>query len=182
MKNLKKVAIITVVLLIALTAKTFAMSQEAFIEYVSKPYTINGSVFQITVANENQLRNYLKDNPITDAEADKMKEIFDGIVAFVESTGAKDINSMTKEQKQELFKRGQEMAAVVGITLTYNNTDKTIEFYKDGRKITAISIYAILGRSSLVQTGNSNYGYLIVPVAIAVLAIGGVILFKKANK
>ena len=100
---------------------------------------------------------------------------------YVESTGANHINTMTKAQKKELFARGQEMAAVVGITLTYNSTDKTIEFYKDGRKITASSIYAILGRSSLVQTGSSNYGYVVVPVAIAILAIGGVVLAKKVK-
>ena len=50
MKNLKKVAVVTVLLLIVCTVKSFAMSQEDFIEYVSKPYTINGNKYTLPIA------------------------------------------------------------------------------------------------------------------------------------
>lgn len=176
MKNLMRVTVLAVVLMLVLTVKTFAMSQSDFVSYVSKAYTINGATFQITSSQKVKLEKYLADHPITESEADQMRAKFDNVIAYIESTGAKSVDAMTKSQKETLLAKANEVAAVVGVNITYNSSDKVLEFYKDGVKITTVAL-----KGGLVQTGSSNYMYVVAPVAAVVLVIGGIVFYKKVR-
>lgn len=176
MKNLQKVAVLVVVLLLALSVRVFAMSQSDFIAYVSKAHTSNGITYQISSTHKRELENYLKDNPITESQADEMKAKFDSLISYAGSNGIKDPLKATKEQKQVLLSKANDIASVIGLSVKYNSSDKTLEFYKDGKFITAVSL---VNGYTLVQTGSSNYVYLAIPAAVGVVALAGIVVFKK---
>ena len=168
---------LTIVLLLALTVKAFAMTQSEFVEYVTKSHTINGTTYQVKASYKRELENYLKDHPITDDQADKMKVKFDNFLSYIDSIGVKQISKATHSQKQTLLSKANEITNIVGVTVKYNATDKTIEFYdENGKFITALPVSDY---DYLVQTGSSNYGYLAVPAVAAVIALAGVAVFKK---
>ena len=177
MKNLQRVTAFVVILLLVLSAKVFAMSQSDFIAYVSKAHTVNGITYQIKSSHKRDLENYLKDHPITEAQADEMKEKFDSLLSYAGSNGIKDAKEATQAQKQTLLAKLNDITAVIGVSVKYNSTDKVIEFYdKDGKMITTESL---VNGEILVQTGSSNYAYVAIPATIAVVALAGIVVFKK---
>lgn len=179
MKNLKKITLLVVVLLLALSVKTFAMTQDELVEYVTKEHTINGTTYKAPDRYKRELENYLIDHPITDAQADEMKTKFDNLLAYINSLGKTHIKDLTKSEKQTLLDKANEITAIVNVTVKYNATDKTIEFYDaDGKKITALPVEDY---DTLVQTGSSNYDYAIVAGIVAVVAIAGVVVYKKSR-
>lgn len=176
MRYLQRVAILAIVLLLVLSVRAFAMSQSDFVAYVSKEHTYNGIKYQITAQHKRELENFLKDNPITEAQADEMKAKFDSLVAYAGSNKIIDPTKATYEQKQTMLAKANEIAAVVGVSVKYNSTDKTLEFYKDGKFITAVPL---INGYVLAQTGSSNYAYLAIPVAVGVIALAGFVVLKK---
>ena len=179
MKNLQRVTALVVVLLLTLSVKAFAMSQSDFIAYVSKAHTVNGITYQISSSQKKQLVDYLNDHPITEAQADEMKTKFDSLLSYAGSNGIRKASDATRSQKETLLAKANEIAAVIGVSVRFNSTNKTLEFYdKDGKMITAIGLE--LGNAEqFVQTGSSNYAYLAVPVALGVVALAGIVVFKK---
>lgn len=177
MEKVQKVAVLVVVLLLALSVKVFAMSQNEFVDYVTKAHTINGTTYKVKASYRRELENYLSDHPITEDEADKMKVKFDSFLAYIDSIGVRKIKNTTYSQKETLLAKANEITSIVGVSVKYNATDKTIEFYdKNGKKITAIQVSDY---DQLVQTGSSNYAYVAVPATVALIAIAGVSVFKK---
>lgn len=177
MKRLLKVIAVTIILTLALSVNAFAMSQSELIEYVSKPHTINGTTYQMNSAYKREINNYVKDHPISDDEANQIKAKFDSFLAYIDSIGVRDISKTTQSQRQTLLAKANEITSIVGVTVKYNATDKTLEFYdNNGKEITALNVSDY---NSLVQTGSSNYAYLAIPATLAVVALAGVAVFKK---
>lgn len=177
MNRLLKVIAVTIILTLALSVNAFAMTQSELIEYVSKPHTINGTTYQMNSAYKREIENYVKDHPITDDQANQMKAKFDSFLSYIDSIGVRSIDECTHSQKQTLLAKANEITAVVGVSIKYNSTDKTLEFYdENGKMITAVSVYDY---DKLVQTGSSNYVYFAIPATLAVVALAGVAVFKK---
>ena len=103
MRNLQKVAILVTILLVVLSVRVFAMTQSDFVAYVTKEHTYNGITYQMSSTHKRELENYLKDNPITEAQADEMKTKFDSLLAYAGVNGIKDPTKATYEQKQTLL-------------------------------------------------------------------------------
>lgn len=177
MKKVQKVTVLAIVLLIALSTKAFAMSQEDFVDYVTRAHTINGTTYKVNPSYRRELENYLSDHPITEDEADRMKVKFDSFFAYIDSIGVRKISNTTYSQKETLLAKANEISTIVGVSIKYNATDKTIEFFdRNGKKITAIKV---VDYDYLVQTGSSNYAYVAVPAGFALMAIAGITIFKK---
>lgn len=178
MKKLQKLALIGMVLLLIMSAKVFAMSQTDFVEYVTKEHTSNGISYHLTESHKRELENFLKDYPITEAQADEMKEKFDSLVTYAGSNRIIDPTKATYEQKQTMLAKANEVAAVVGVSVKYNSSDKTLEFYKDGKFITAVPL---INGYILAQTGSSNYGYMAIPAVAGTVTIAGAVIYKKRS-
>ena len=177
MKNLQKVTALVIAILIALSVNAFAMSQSDFVDYVSKDQVINGTTYHIKSSYRKILEDYLADHPITESQADEMKAKYDSFLAYIDSIKVRKIKNTTTSQRQTLLSKANEITSVVGVSVKYNATDKTIEFYDpNGKFIVAIPVSDY---DLLVQTGSSNYGYLAIPAVAVVLAVAGVVIYKK---
>ena len=122
---------------------------------------------------------------MTDDQANQIKAIIDKGVALMNADGATEPNQLSsKAKKQELLSYAQEAAAVMGLTVTYDATEERLDIYKNGALYDSLNWGVTESskgstESALVQTGSSNYGYIIIAGIVLIAGIMLVISRKK---
>ncbi len=178
MKKLQKILVLVAVLMLVLSVKAFAMSQSELIDYISKARSVNGMSFQLSSANKVKLERFFNENPVTEAQAEQIKSKVDETVSYMESTGATSLSTLTQTQKDTVISKANSAASVVGATISYSSTDKAVTVYdKNGKQVEALSVED----GKLVQTGSSNYQYVVIP-AVAIIAIAAVVFYINKRK
>lgn len=175
---MKKVLVSAVVFFAILFIATgvCAYTQQDLYNYLTKAHEINGQTYQLTEADKVKVERFLADNLVTDEQAAQIKAKADVAINYLEQQDVKDVTKLNKTEKEKLLSLANDAADVVGVSLTYNAGDKTVSVFKDGKLIESVSTNS----NKLVQTGSSNYEYL-VPV-VALIAIATVVSMKrKAN-
>lgn len=128
------------------------------------------------VSNSNivELERFFKENPITSDEGDQLIAKIDEAKAIVDSENVNDIEQFSSENKSKLKSVLISAAAVVDVDVSFDG-DK-INFYKDGKLISSVSISEINsnGTKKLAYTGNKISVVAISAVAIIALAIVGI--------
>lgn len=172
---MKKMILVLVTILasIGFTTNCFAGVNNELLEYAKTTHFIAGDYVRLSDADILKVERFLREYPITDSEASQIIEKANQIIDILNEAGISDLTKLSKEAKQEVFSLAQEAANIIGATLTYNNTDKTIVIYKDGVKIEALSL-----NPYLKQTGKSN----IITISIAAITVlGATIVYRKRH-
>jgi cobalamin biosynthesis Mg chelatase CobN len=177
MKKLQIVMVLAIVLMLVFSINAFAMTESDLVSYICEAHSVNGGSFQLSSADQVKVKRYFSNHSVTEEEANQIKAKLDDAVAYIGTTGATSLSGLTGSEKTELLSKVNSAASVIGVSLVYNSSDKAVDVYKDGEKIESLTDTA-----TLVQTGSSNYQYLIIPAVLAVVAIAGVIYFVKKNK
>ncbi len=86
-----------------------------------------------------------------------------------------DLDSVPKAVKDSLFEVAQEAAGYAGLSLSPNYGDKTVDVYKDGDLVVAVSY-----SDELAHTGNSNFVFAGLAV-VAVIAVAATVVVKNAK-
>ncbi|MCI8636706.1 MAG: hypothetical protein HFJ36_02420 [Clostridia bacterium] len=134
-----------------------------------------GAKYGMTSAHKVKIERYVSDNNVTNSQAEQVIAKANEAVKIMEEAGTTDFNKLTAEQKNKIKTIANEAASIVGLTLTFKNG--TVEIYKDGKRIEALS----LNSGKLAYTGNNVNLVLVVSSVVVALAAGFTIRKKFAN-
>lgn len=188
MKKITKVMLALVMAIVALTVfttKSNAMTANELKDYICNDKGINGTKLIIRDADKVKVEKFFANNEMTDAQADQIKAIIDKGVALMNADGASEPNQLSsKAKKQELLSYAQEAAAVMGLTVSYDATEERLDIYKNGVLYDSLNWGVTESskgstESALVQTGSTNYVYIVVAGIMLIVGIMLVISRKK---
>ena len=171
MKKLLTVTLLVVLAIVLLGTVVNATTESELEKYLTSSHEVAGETVKLTSAEIKQVKDYFAENDITDAQATAIMSNINKVVAILEEAGTLDYTKLTSAQKAEILSYANTAAAEVGLTI---NTDN--------RTVTNAAGEVVFKASSnaLVQTG-TNYVPYIVVVGIAIIAIAGTVIIKKAN-
>ena len=207
---MKKIsAIFVALMLVALTAVTaFAAginsSEQAVLDALNQTITLKGGSTTLPTEYVNQAENYLNTVDLTAEESEAIVSEINAAKAFVEAAGVSDIAELTYEQKTELLSYGQAAASVVGLTLSYDKTTKTVSVLSaDGEVVfSAVPSLKVAGGSSTGTNGGAStsgstsntgvikttgssadfFGFIAVGAVAVVLVAGSAVFFVKTKR
>lgn len=188
MKKITKVMLALVMAIVALTVfttKSNAMTANELKDYICNDKGINGTKLIIRDADKVKVEKFFANNEMTDAQADQIKAIIDKGVALMNADVASEPNQLSsKAKKQELLSYAQEAAAVMGLTVSYDATEERLDIYKNGVLYDSLNWGVTESskgstESALVQTGSTNYVYIVVA---GIMLIAGIMLVISRKK
>ena len=188
MKKITKVMLALVMAIVALTVfttKSNAMTANELKDYICNDKGINGTKLIIRDADKVKVEKFFANNEMTDAQADQIKAIIDKGVALMNADGASEPNQLSsKAKKQELLSYAQEAAAFLGLTVSYDATEERLDIYKNGVLYDSLNWGVTESskgstESALVQTGSTNYVYIVVA---GIMLIAGIMLVVSRKK
>ena len=178
MKKLATVTLLIVMLIGILAGTANAATESELLHYLSKESTVGGETIRIRASDKRKIERYLNENEVTAEQADSIIAKVDEAIAVLEAAGETDLTKLSQEDKSKLVDIANSAASVLGLSVSYDASTKTISIYKDGELIESTSISA---GDELVQTGSTNYVYVAI-LAVAVIAIAAVVVKKvRAN-
>ena len=179
MKKITLVLMSVILTTIMLGTVVNAATEEELKDYLFKKHIIAGNEVYLVENQKVEVERYLATHDVTEEQADKVIEQAEKAKALLEKNGVSDYTKLSKENKKTLLSIGQEAASVLGLTMTYNSSEKTIEIYEGTTQLDSIPNH----RNILVQTGSDNTGlFVIVAIAlVAIIAIAGTIIVKKVR-
>ena len=176
MKRLATVTLLIVMVVAFLAGTVNAATESELLEYLSQEFTVGGEKISISEADKVKIERYLNENEVTAEQADAVIAKVDEAVAVLEAAGETDITKLSQEDKNKLMGIANDAASVLGLSLSYDASTKTLSVYKDGQLIESTSITS---SEELVQTGMTNYVYIAI-LAVVVIAIAAVVI-KRAR-
>ena len=171
---MKKTLIIVMIAILALVLATTvvnATTKSELQSYITKSHTIAGKSVSLTSAEIKQVNDYFANNEVTDEQATFIKGKIDEAIAVMEAAGVSDVSKLSSTDKQKLISLAQEAAAKVGLTV---NTSTGVVTNAAGEVVFKLQ------EGKLVQTG-TNYVPYIVAAGVAIIAVAGVVIYKKAR-
>ena len=133
---------------------------------IAKPYGM-------TEANRVRIERYLKDNEVTNAEADKVVAKLQEAAAVFEKAGATKYSELSDSEKEQIKSIANETATILGLTLKFKAD--SVEIYKDGKLIEV----ARYDGDKLIYTGNNSNTVLVVSSVVVIALVAGFALRKK---
>ena len=170
MKKIVSIFIVAIMLIGVFTTVNATKSSEL----ANKLYEM-GKDYGFTQANKVRIERYLAENPVSDADADKilakaqeMKKVFD-------NAKATKFSELSKSQKEEVKSIASETASIIGLTVKFKT--KEVEIYKNGKLIEV----ARYDSNKLLYTGNNTNIILVVSsiAGIALVAFSVAVARKK---
>ena len=199
-------AIFVALLLVAATAVTaFAAginsSEQAVLDKLNGTVTMQGNEMRISQEFVNQAENYFNTIEMTEQESKDIIAIIDEGNSFLVNSGASDFKSLSYDQKQVLLGYGQKAVGVIGMTMSYDSTTRTITVTDPNGNV-AFSVseanYLVPANgSSSGSSGNSSnsgsvikttgsdvnyFGFIALGTAAVVLVAGGAMFVVKTKK
>lgn len=175
---MKKFIQFVLVLLITLTCmvNVNAKTEEDLKDYVSKTFKIANRDVKLKDSDIVKVERYLSEYDISADNCDKIIQNIDKIVAIMNNAQVADPTKLNYEKRQEVLAILKDTANLAGTSLTYDNTNKVVSVYRDGKLVDTASIKEY----KLVQTGKSNTVYVVV-FSLSILT-AGVVLCRKLRK
>lgn len=169
MKNLLKISLVFVVLLLIVTNVNAATANE-FVEYVTSAKTIAGQkVTLVSAAQKTEIERYLAQNKVSPENLDYLKGKFDEGIEIMNKAGVTDYTKLDKEAKDKLITLANEASEKTGIKITVQSNGTVSIYNLDGTLFTTTG-------AVIKQTGSNNYVYL--PI-IAIVAVAIVLISKR---
>ena len=169
MKKIISIALLIVVLLGTLAVNVNAATTDS----VNEIYTI-GSKYGMTSADKVKIERYLKENPVTDAQANEILTKADEAIAVMEKAGVTNYDKLTKAQKNEIKSVATEAAKIVDLKLVFNK--KSVAIYnKDGKLVETVSNT----NGKLAYTGNVVNVVVLATTVVALVAVSAVVARKR---
>ena len=171
---MKKIIQILLVVTLSLTfvLPASAKTNSKLLAYAKETHLIGNKLYTLSSSDLVKVERFLATNDISDRDADIIISKANSIKMILNSENVSDITKLRKAKKDEIFTLAKEAASTIGITLTYDNSDKVIVLYKDGVKIEALSL-----NPYLKQTGKSNN--LILGLSLTLILSTGLIFIGK---
>lgn len=151
MKKTLTIALLAIITIMALaTGVNAATSSTLADELYAK-----GSKYGMTSADKVKIERYLKENPVTDAQANEILTKADEAIAVMEKAGVTNYDKLTKAQKNEI---------------------KSVAIYnKDGKLVETVSNT----NGKLAYTGNVVNVVVLATTVVALVAVSAVVARKR---
>ena len=177
MKKLLTISILVALVLILACTMVKATTESELEAYSKQTHTIAGKTVKLEADKVVKVERYLSTHDVTDEQATAVKAKIDEAKALLNKAGVADYTKMSRANKQELLKIGQEAAKALGLTMTYNASERRVEIYEGTKMLDSQPI----SEDILVQTGSNNIVYVVL-ATVAIIAVAGVavISVKKA--
>ena len=169
MKKTLTIALLAIITIMALaTGVNAATSSTLADELYAK-----GSKYGMTSADKVKIERYLKENPVTDAQANEILAKADEAIAVMEKAGVTNYDKLTKAQKNEIKSVATEAAKIVDLKLVFNK--KSVAIYnKDGKLVETVSNT----NGKLAYTGNV-VNVVVATTVVALVAVSAVVARKR---
>lgn len=164
------IALIFVMLVMAFATVVYATTSA---DLANQLYA-KGEKYGMTSSDKVKIERYLSENPITDADADKIIAKADEAIAVMEKAGTTDYSKLTTAQKDELKTIAKSAAEIADVTLVFKTS--SVEIYKDGKLIETVTE----NNGKLAYTGN-NLNVVLVVSTIAMIALAITVATKRTN-
>ena len=175
MKKILTITLLLVITVAMMATTSMAATNDDLIEYIKADHKISGKMVGITAENRVKAERYLKENPVTDSQADAIIAKGNDLIALMESEGVSDPARLSYTGKEKFMALAQQAADVVGAKLVFH--PHSVDVYKDGTLIDTVTL-----GGKLVYTGNSvNLALVISSIATIALATGFVAKKRFAN-
>ena len=159
MKKTLTIALLAIITIMALaTGVNAATSSTLADELYAK-----GSKYGMTSADKVKIERYLKENPVTDAQANEILTKADEAIAVMEKAGVTNYDKLTKAQKNEVKSIATEAAKSVDLKLVFNK--KSVAIYNNDGK--------------LAYTGNVVNVVVLATTVVALVAVSAVVARKR---
>lgn len=127
----KFTAAFTAVLLVIASAITvFAAgintNEQAILDELKTTVSMQGSTLSVPSSYINQAEAYFNTVDVTKAQADEIIAVIKEGKTYLEQSGASNILDLTFDQKQVLLGYGQKAVGVLGMTMSYDKSAKTV--------------------------------------------------------
>lgn len=166
--------LVTIIASIGFATNVHAEGNTQILEYAKTTHFIAGDYVRLSNSDIVKIERFLREYPVTNEEASTIIDKANQIVDVLNQAGVSDLTKLSSSQKKEVLRLAEETANIVGATLSYDNTDKAIAIYKDGKKFDALSLSPYLK-----QTGKSN----VLTISIAAISVVGLttLFYRKKN-
>lgn len=194
MKKLLSTMLIAVLAIFMLGTVSKATTEAELKEYMTTEKTIAGTTYVIRDADKVKLEKFFANNEITDEQATKIGSLIEKSIALMNEDKATDPSKLsTKAKKQQLLAYAQEAASTLGLTVSYDATEKRLDVYKNGTLVDSLNwgVEVVVDKTTnkpktvvttepkAVKTGSTNYVYAI---AAGVVVIAGITLVVARKK
>lgn len=173
MKNILKISLFVIVIILSLVSASNAASEEELIAYLSKSFDIAGEKVNVPSQYIKEAKRYVDTYEISADAADKIIVKIDECISVMNTAGQKDVNKLSKAQKQKLLILAQEAAKNINATISYSKGN-IIVTGEDGKKFGSYPV----GNNKFAKTGVDYTLYITAGVAIIAIAIG-IIMYRK---
>ena len=177
MKKILQMALVLVVTL-GFASAVNAATEQQLIDHVSKSYLVAGKNVRIRDEYINQLKQYLNEREVSEANAQAVIDDFDAAVGIMQAGKVTDPTKLAKADRQQLMDLGRDAASKLGISVTYSN-GKLLLVDADGKDLPSVDVKTALivdGKVSgrLRPTGSDYTVYVAVSgLAVAAIAVAG---------
>ena len=171
MKKTLTIALLAIITIMALaTGVNAATSSTLADELYAK-----GSKYGMTSADKVKIERYLKENPVTDAQANEILTKADEAIAVMEAAGTTDYSKLTDAQKDQVKSIANSAADIIDVKLVFKKN--TVEIYNNAGKL-----IETIGNNNgkLAYTGN-NVNVVLTTSVIAVIALAITVATKRIS-
>lgn len=203
MKKLLKILSLIVIMIFMVTLSVQAYTNEDVISYVTKPHTVNGRTVQLSSGQRESLTQYLRNNAVTESEANDIIGKLDKAKSLIDNSGATNLAQLSESIKGEVISLVKEAGRIADLDVQVDtkNETVTIKDLKGNTVISATSYSQFNGNpqttagtsasnsgtsttskgssSKLVYTGNNYKVELQAVIAIVAVAIAGILVKNK---
>ncbi len=202
----KFTAILVALMLAAMTAVTaFAAginaAEKAVLDELSASVTMQGKEMSISADYINQAENYFNTIEMTEDESSQIIAIIKEGKNFLANSGASNIADLTYSQKEQLLGYGQSAVGVLGMTMSFDKTSKTLTIYAPDGSVAFSAVPTLVSGSGSGSSSNNgstgvvngntikttgadvNFsGIIVVSAAAVLLMAGGALYLVKSRR
>lgn len=119
------VALVVVLAIICLSTSVSAFSNQELINYLTGSHKVLNSDYQLDEQQKKDIRSYLKDNPVSDDEAAKIKAEVEAAKKEIDKSGAKNLDSVPADIQSKAAAKLKAAGNIAGVNIDFNSKDKT---------------------------------------------------------
>ncbi len=157
MNKVCKILGIMAIILCMMTLSVKAYTNDDVITYITSKHTVNGRTMQLEADQRESLRQYLKQNPVTDTQAGDIIAKLDRAKSIISDTGATSLSQISDSVKGQLMFLVKDAGKIAGLLVEIDTVNNIITI-KDskGNVIIRPTSYNILFSNPAASTGEST--------------------------
>lgn len=164
--------IVALMLFVGVSSNVYAKENKV-LDYARGTHIIAGDVVKLSNSDIVKVERFLQENEISEDDQDKIIAKLDSIVAILDRAGTSNVTMLDASTKERILNIAKEAAQIVGVTLTYDNTNKILSVYQNG-----VMVDAFFANSYLKQTGDTN---VMIIVGTLLIIAGAILAIKKVK-